>query len=192
MSANIIAAITAINICVFYYLVSEIILSIHTKDEKDKSIDQGTQRLVWILLVSCFIVAWVPVILDLGRLLILGAWLTWIGTTIMIAGIIFRQYSISVLGKFFTGQVSIQANHKLIKEGPYRHIRHPSYLGILIITAGLGIALSNWVSIILCVVLSAIGIIRRIKVEEKELESHFGKQYEDYKKCTWAVIPYIY
>ena len=110
----------------------------------------------------------------------------------MICGIVFRQYVIVVIGKFFTAQVQIQADHELIKVGPYRYIRHPSYLGILILALGLGIALANWISLLLCVVLPLIGIMRRIRVEEKTLEKYFGKQYQDYQKSTWAFIPYIY
>jgi protein-S-isoprenylcysteine O-methyltransferase Ste14 len=57
---------------------------------------------------------------------------------------------------------------------------------------GLGIAMANWISLILCVVLPAIGLIRRIQFEEKELEQRFGKQYQDYIKNTRRVIPFIY
>jgi protein-S-isoprenylcysteine O-methyltransferase Ste14 len=192
MNSSIIAAIIVINFCIFYYLVTEIILSIRTKQRTRTEVDRGTQQLVWILLVACFIIVWVPVILDFGRLLVLGDWLTWVGVAIMICGIIFRQYAIAILGKFFTGQVQIQADHQIIKAGPYRTIRHPSYLGILILALGLGIALANWISLLLCIVLPPIGIMRRIRVEEKELEQHFGQQYQDYRKSTWAVIPYIY
>jgi protein-S-isoprenylcysteine O-methyltransferase Ste14 len=41
-------------------------------------------------------------------------------------------------------------------------------------------------------VLPVIGIIKRIQVEERELEQHFGTRYQDYRKRTWRIIPYIY
>ena len=192
MSASIIAAIVAINAVQDYYLISEIILNVRTTRGKDGAADKGTIRLVWVLVVISFIIAWLPVILDFGRLLVLGDWLTWVGVVIMISGIIFRRYAISVLGKFFTATVQIQKDHELIKAGPYHYIRHPSYLGILILTLGLGIALANWISLLLCIVLPVIGVMQRIKVEEKELEQHFGNRYLDYRKNTWRVIPHIY
>ena len=192
MSARIIAAIVVISAIQWYYLISEIILNVRTTRGKDRVADKGTIRLVWALVTVCFIFAWLPVILDYGRLLVLGDWLTWAGVAIMISGIIFRRYAIAVLGKFFTATVQIQKEHELIKAGPYRCIRHPSYLGILIIALGLGIALANWISLLLCIVLPVIGVMQRIKVEEKELEQHFGKQYLDYRKSTWCVVPYIY
>jgi len=192
MSVSIIAAIVAINAVQDYYLISEIILNVRTTRGKDGAADKGTIRLVWVLVAISFIIAWLPVILDFGRLLVLGDWLTWVGVVIMISGIIFRRYAISVLGKFFTATVQIQKDHELIKAGPYHYIRHPSYLGILILTLGLGIALANWISLLLCIVLPVIGVMQRIKVEEKELEQHFGNRYLDYRKNTWRVIPHIY
>lgn len=192
MSASIIAAVVVINVIQYYYLISEIILNVRTTRGKDGTADRGTIRLVWISLAIAFTTAWLPVILDFGRLLVLGDWLTWVGAAIMISGIIFRRYVISVLGKYFTANVQIQKDHELIKAGPYRYIRHPAYLGILIVALGLGIALANWISLLLCIVFPVIGVMQRIKVEEKELERHFGKQYQDYRKNTWCVIPYIY
>jgi protein-S-isoprenylcysteine O-methyltransferase Ste14 len=192
MSASIIAAIVVINAAEYYYLISEIVLAVRTKQGTEDEVDRGTQRLIWILLAICLIGAWVPVILDFGRLAVLGDWLTWAGVFIMICGIVFRRYVIAVLGKFFTGKVKIQADHELVMAGPYRYIRHPSYLAMLITTLGLGIALANWISLALCIVLPTIGIIRRINVEEKELNRHFGKQYQDYRKSTWRLVPYIY
>jgi protein-S-isoprenylcysteine O-methyltransferase Ste14 len=192
MNARTIVAIVAVIAVQFYYLISETRMTIRTTRRMDNSADRGTRRLVWILIVIAFDGAWLPVIFGFGRLLALGDWLTWIGVVIMTSGVVFRRYVISFLGKFFAATVQIRKDHQLIKAGPYRYIRHPSYLGILILALGDGIALANWISLLLCVVLSAIGIIRRIQVEEKEMYHHFGEQYQDYRKSTWRIIPYIY
>jgi protein-S-isoprenylcysteine O-methyltransferase Ste14 len=192
MSASTIAAIVVIIAVQIYYLISETRMTVRTTRGMDNSADRGTRRLVWILIIIAFDGAWVPVIFNFGRLLALGNWLTWVGVFIMISGVAFRRYVISFLGKFFTATVQIRKDHQLIKTGPYRYVRHPSYLGILILALGDGIALANWVSLLLCIVLPAIGIIKRINVEEKELSSHFGGQYQDYRKNTWRIIPYVY
>jgi protein-S-isoprenylcysteine O-methyltransferase Ste14 len=192
MSASTIAAIVAIIAVQSYYVISETMMTIRTTRGMDNSADRGTRRLVWILISISFNGAWFPVIFDFGRLFALGDWLTWVGVAIMISGVVFRRYVISFLGKFFTATVQIHKDHQLIKAGPYRYIRHPAYLGILILALGDGIALANWISLLLCIVLPTIGIIQRIKVEEKELYHHFGEQYQDYQKSTWRIIPYIY
>jgi len=187
-----IAAVVAIIGVQLYYVISEIRMTARTTRGMDNSADRGTRKLVWILTAIAFDSAWIPVIFGFGRLLDLGDWLTWVGVLIMISGVVFRRYVISFLGKFFTATVQIQKDHRLIKAGPYHYIRHPSYLGILILALGNGIALANWISLLICIVLPAIGLIRRIKVEEKELLDHFGQQFQDYRKSTWRIIPYIY
>jgi protein-S-isoprenylcysteine O-methyltransferase Ste14 len=187
-----IAAVVAIITVQLYYLISETRMTVRTTRGMDNSADRGTRRLVWILLVIAFESAWLPVIFSFGKLLALGDWLTWLGVFIMVSGVVFRRYAIAVLGKFFTAIVQIHKDHQLIKVGPYRYIRHPSYLGILILALGNGIALANWISLLLCIALPAIGIVQRIKVEENELYYHFGEQYQDYRKITWRIIPYIY
>jgi protein-S-isoprenylcysteine O-methyltransferase Ste14 len=192
MSASTIAAIVAIIAVQSYYVISEATMTLRTTRGKDNSADKGTRKLLWILIAIAFSGAWLPVIFSYGRWLTLGDWLTWVGVAVMISGIVFRRYVISFLGKFFTATVQIHKDHQLIKNGPYRYIRHPSYLGILILTLGNGIALANWISLLLCIVLPVTGLINRIKVEEKELQHHFGEQYEDYRKSTWRLIPYVY
>jgi protein-S-isoprenylcysteine O-methyltransferase Ste14 len=187
-----IAAVVAIITVQLYYLISETRMTVRTTRGMDNSADRGTRRLVWILLVIAFESAWLPVIFSFGKLLALGDWLTWLGVFIMVSGVVFRRYAIAVLGKFFTAIVQIHKDHQLIKAGPYRYIRHPSYLGILILALGNGIALANWISLLLCIALPAISIVQRIKVEENELYYHFGEQYQDYRKITWRIIPYIY
>ena len=187
-----IAAIVAIIAVQLYYLVSETRMTNRTTREMDNSADRGTRKLVWICIIIAFDGAWLPVIFSFGKLLALGSWLTWIGVAIMVSGVIFRRYVILFLGRFFTATVQIHRDHQLVQAGPYRYIRHPSYLGILVLALGNGIALANWVSLLLCLVLPFISIGRRIKVEEEALYRNFGEEYLDYRKNTWRIIPYIY
>ncbi len=192
MIINTIAAVVVIITVQLYYVISETRMTKRTTRGMDNSADRGTRKLVWILSAIAFDGAWLPVIFGFGKLFVLGAWLTWVGVVVMISGVAFRQYAINSLGKFFTATVQIRKNHQLIKDGPYHHIRHPSYLGLLILALGNGVALANWISLLLCIALPTIGIIRRIKVEEKELYRHFGEQYQDYRKSTWRLIPHVY
>jgi protein-S-isoprenylcysteine O-methyltransferase Ste14 len=192
MIISTIAAIVAIIAVQSYYVISEVTMTIRTTRGRDNSADRGTRKLVWILCAVSFNGAWLPVIFGFGRLLVLGDWLTWVGVFIMVSGVVFRRYAIAVLGKFFTATVQIRQDHQIIRAGPYRYIRHPSYLGIIILALGDGIALANWLSLLLCIVLPVIGIMQRIKVEERELARHFGEEYQEYRKSTWHIIPYIY
>jgi protein-S-isoprenylcysteine O-methyltransferase Ste14 len=70
------------------------------------------------------------------------------GFLLFLGGLILRWYSIGYLGRYFTVDVSISAEHKLIDSGPYRYIRHPTYTGALLAFLGLGFCFGNWLSIL--------------------------------------------
>src|SRR5438445_13363821 len=70
------------------------------------------------------------------------------GFLLFLGGLILRWYSIGYLGRYFTVDVSISAEHKLIDSGPYRFIRHPTYTGAVLSFLGLGFCLANWSAIL--------------------------------------------
>lgn len=117
---------------------------------------------------------------------------TIIGFIFLVIGISFRVWSINVLGKNFTATVKITREHQLIKTGPYKIIRHPSYLGALIAIIGCPIFLNNTYTIFISCVAMMIAYYFRINVEEKTLSNHFGEFYEDYKKSTYRLLPLIW
>jgi protein-S-isoprenylcysteine O-methyltransferase Ste14 len=115
-----------------------------------------------------------------------------IGAVLVVLGLVVRITSIMTLRQFFTYSVAKVENHQLIETGLYKNIRHPGYLGQLLIFLGLSISLSNWLSILLMMIPVAIGYIYRIKVEEKFMAEQLGSDYLDYQKRTKRIIPLIY
>jgi protein-S-isoprenylcysteine O-methyltransferase Ste14 len=83
-------------------------------------------------------------------------------------------------------------NHELIETGLYKSIRHPGYLGQLIIFLGTSICLSNWASMIIMIILVLVGYLNRINVEEKFMSKELGQKYVDYQTRTKRLIPMIY
>lgn len=115
-----------------------------------------------------------------------------IGLSLFVGGIILRWYSIARLGRFFTVDVSIVSEHRLIDSGPYRFIRHPSYTGALIAFLGFGLSLGNWLSILL-VTLPILGaFLWRIQLEESVLLESLGDDYRAYIRRTKRLIPFVY
>ncbi|MFZ0452662.1 MAG: isoprenylcysteine carboxylmethyltransferase family protein [Ignavibacteriaceae bacterium] len=114
------------------------------------------------------------------------------GLVFILLGLAIRWISILTLHRFFTVDVSIQADHKIIQSGIYKYLRHPSYTGMLLSFFGLGISLNNWISF--CVILFPILyiLLKRIKIEEQVLNSSFGNDYLIYSNNTWRLIPWIY
>ena len=115
-----------------------------------------------------------------------------IGLGINLFGILLRSWSKLTLSNLFTYVVTIQDDHKLIKSGPYSLIRHPSYTGLLLQVYGNLIFFRNWYSAAFAYYFSWMFIFNRIPHEEKVLSMHYKKDWEEYKKKTWALFPPIY
>lgn len=107
-------------------------------------------------------------------------------------GIGLRIWAIQTLGHYFRTIVIIQKDHRLIQAGPYRLLRHPSYAGTVLTTVGVGIALGNWLSILLGAGGALIGFLRRISVEEAALQEHLGASYTSYMRHTWRLVPFVW
>jgi protein-S-isoprenylcysteine O-methyltransferase Ste14 len=113
------------------------------------------------------------------------------GIALMLAGVVFRWYAIRELGPFFTRRVAIQPGQRVVESGPYRLIRHPSYSGALLTLLGVGLAMTNWASLAVVIVLSFAGYSYRARVEERALTLAFGQTYVDYMKRTKRFIPFV-
>ena len=83
------------------------------------------------------------------------------GLVTMILGILFRWHAMRTLGSLFTGKVSIQSGHRLIRVGPYAYLRHPAYTGSLVAHAGLGLALANWWSLAVSTLPYVVAVVYR-------------------------------
>jgi protein-S-isoprenylcysteine O-methyltransferase Ste14 len=96
-----------------------------------------------------------------------------------------------VLGNFFSLDVGTQKGQKVVKNGPYKLVRHPSYTGLLLTVVGIGLALQSWEGVIVIILGFGFGFGYRIHVEEKLLVSKLGDEYIEYMKETKRLIPYI-
>jgi len=113
------------------------------------------------------------------------------GTCLLLAGGILRRVCFKTLGKYFTGAVIVNPDQPVIDKGPYRWIRHPSYTAGIMIFLGIGIALGNWLSIIIFFAVPCFIYPRRIKVEEKALLETIGEPYRAYMARTKRFIPFL-
>ncbi len=114
------------------------------------------------------------------------------GFLLFLGGLILRWYSIGYLGRYFTVDVSISAEHKLIDSGPYRHIRHPTYTGALLAFLGLGFCFGNWLSILFLTLPIIAAFLWRIRIEERVLREALGQNYRAYVERTKRLIPFVY
>lgn len=115
-----------------------------------------------------------------------------LGLSLLVAGIAIRWMAIYALGEYFTCTVVITDDHRLIRTGLYRHLRHPSYTGALVAHLGLGLSFTNWFSLALSSLPFLAAAMYRIHVEEQALSEAFGKEYLEYSRETKRLIPKLY
>jgi len=115
-----------------------------------------------------------------------------IGLVMLIAGIAIRWSAIRTLGKYFTGIVTIKNDHRLIRNGLYKHIRHPAYTGALLAHLGLGLSFANWFSIGFSSIPFFVAAFYRMRVEDQALRETFGEEFLDYSASTKRLIPLLY
>jgi protein-S-isoprenylcysteine O-methyltransferase Ste14 len=114
------------------------------------------------------------------------------GALLLVLGIAVRVWAIRTLGKHFTATVTLTDDHQLVRTGPYRFVRHPSYLGAFMAIMGCPIFLNAWWATGIAIAAMTIAYYLRIGVEEKMLSSYFGDKYLEYSKQTKRIIPFIW
>jgi protein-S-isoprenylcysteine O-methyltransferase Ste14 len=112
-----------------------------------------------------------------------------VGIAALLGGTVFRQWAIITLGNSFTYDVRVASDQRVISGGPYRWLRHPSYTGLLLSYAGFGLALGNWLSLAIAVILPAAGLVRRIYVEESALRTQLGSAYDEFAVGRKRLVP---
>jgi protein-S-isoprenylcysteine O-methyltransferase len=122
----------------------------------------------------------------------LPSWTLPIGASLGIAGIALRGWAIVVLGRFFSPVIRIEAGHRIVREGPYRWVRHPSYTGALLALVGVSAALGTVPGTLLTLAVGLLVFGYRILVEERMLAERFGEEYRAYARETWRLFPGIY
>jgi protein-S-isoprenylcysteine O-methyltransferase len=175
------------------YGISEVCLALTRRASKRSiSRDRHTLLLLWgVILVSVWLsiscVAWFPSAALPHRR---GFYL--IGLGLFVCGIALRWYSIWYLGRYFTVDVAIAHEHRVIDSGPYRFIRHPSYTGALLAFPGFGFGLGNWMSILAVMLPITAAFLWRIHVEERALMEALGESYRVYVQRTKRLVPFLF
>ena len=161
------------------------------KREISKSGDKGS---IWLLVISISIGYWLSFIIAYTKIGRIYHWNTLfgLGSILIVIGLIVRVTSILTLKKQFTYTVAKIENQELIETGLYKNLRHPGYLGQMIIFLGISTCLSNWISILLMIIPVLLGYLHRINIEEKFMVDQMGQKYIDYQKRTKRLIPTIY
>lgn len=155
--------------------------------------DKGSLGLLWIIIgISVFLAFNMYFAVPAAGFGDVAPAACYAGITVYVMGLSLRWYAIVYLGRFFTVNVAIAADHHLIDGGPYRYVRHPSYTGALMAFLGLGLALANWASLAILLIPIFLAFARRMRVEEAALLQGLGAPYRLYMDRTKRLIPGVY
>lgn len=175
------------------WIFSELLIGRRRAADKGKAHDRGTLKLLHLAIyASVGVGVWMAVRGISPFPQALRGPLSWTGCTMMALGIAFRWWAVRVLAEHFTVDVDIRPGHRLVRRGPYRWLRHPSYTGALLTFHGFALALGSVVALLLIVVVVTGAFLWRIHVEEGALKAAFGPAYDDYARETWRLLPWVW
>lgn len=155
--------------------------------------DRGTKRVVVLALVGAILAS---VFIASSAPALRGGANTWatlgLGVAVLAAGEGLRVWAVATLGRFFRREVTIVSGQTVVETGPYRFVRHPAYLGDLLIAFGFGLAWGSWVGAFVALAVALVGHLPRIHVEEQTLREALGEPYERYASRHFRLLPGVW
>jgi protein-S-isoprenylcysteine O-methyltransferase len=115
-----------------------------------------------------------------------------VALALMTLGVGIRIWAAITLGRFYTTTLMITEGHRVVTNGPYSRIRHPGYLGEMLLWTGFGILSSDLITALLLPMLFVAAYLYRISVEERMLTQELGDDYVQYRRRTRKLIPFVY
>jgi protein-S-isoprenylcysteine O-methyltransferase Ste14 len=112
------------------------------------------------------------------------------GLAVTVAGIGLAVWARFILGRNWSAMVTIKQDHRLIRTGPYSVVRHPIYSGLLLALFGTAFVVGE-VRGFAAFAFAFVAWIIKSRAEERFLREEFGQEYEDYRRQTYAFVPYI-
>jgi len=154
--------------------------------------DRGSKLCIIVAIAAGLVLAFRLRAAEGARIAPPNVWPVYAAGLFLVAGLVIRVVAVATLRNFFTTTVTVSAGQKLIRSGPYAHIRHPAYLGSILIFAGIGFSFNNWLSLLALLACVVPAFLYRIGVEERALAARFGDEYAVYARKTKRLLPGIY
>lgn len=114
-----------------------------------------------------------------------------LGVVLVVFGCGFAMLARRLLGANWSAAVTLKHDHSLVQNGPYRYVRHPIYTGLVLAFAGNALALAEWRGL-LALLMVCVSLVFKLRREERWMLEHFGTAYTNYRRGSWALLPWIY
>ncbi len=176
------------------YMTGGVLYAWRSRKSVPAVLEERSDRSFWLILPGFLVIFFASPaeFLFLPRLLPRTLWMEIMGLALILAAFALRIWTRLSIRGLYTGHVQIQADHRLVQEGPYRHIRHPGYMGFLLMGLGIAVGYSSWIGLAAVPLLLYPGLYYRMKVEENLLEQRSGEEYRQYAARTGRVVPKLW
>jgi protein-S-isoprenylcysteine O-methyltransferase Ste14 len=149
-----------------------------------------SRRVHELLLNAAFLLAILPIPGLRQRFLPDISMVVWAGLVLQTGSFVLGVWARRALGRHWSGEITIKVDHRLIRTGPYRLVRHPIYTAWLGMFASTAIV-SGQMHAVLGFAMAAFAYWRKIRLEEANLKNAFGPDYEAYRRETRTLIPWL-
>jgi protein-S-isoprenylcysteine O-methyltransferase Ste14 len=176
------------------WIASEVAIVIVTRTRRGGGAvrDRGSMPILWLVIFgSIWAASWFGE--THAHTILWGAgWIRTVSVALIAAGLVIRWTAILSLGRSFSVNVAIHATQTVHKTGLFHFVRHPSYLGMVLIFFAIGLRTRNWIAMAILLFPIGAAMMYRIHVEELALREAFGEEYEVYSRTTKRLFPGLY
>jgi len=155
---------------------------------------ERADRIFVVLATSIFVLSLLAIAWDFVRVQKMAFSFNLInilGLVLFFIGVIMRLVGKRTLGKYYSYGLRVLPDHRLIKYGLYKYIRHPITLAAIIYDTGIPLIFSSLYGFLLMLLLIPC-FLYRIELEESMLIERFGNEYREYIRQTKKLIPFLY
>lgn len=124
---------------------------------------------------------------HLQRLSVHGA----VGLALTVIGFAVCLVAAVTLRRSYSPTLVVKEDHKLTTHGLYRSVRHPFYLGLLMVSVGVPTFVSSLHGLLIVLAMIPL-LLNRIRIEERMMIDEYGDAYLAYRRATRKLIPFIY
>jgi protein-S-isoprenylcysteine O-methyltransferase Ste14 len=113
-----------------------------------------------------------------------------VGDALVAIGLGIAQFVV-IQNSYAAANITVEAGQKVVSTGLYGIVRHPMYVGTLILTAGVPLALGSWWGLLILIP-GLVGIAFRVLDEEKMLTQDLDGYREYTQKVPYRLVPHVW
>jgi protein-S-isoprenylcysteine O-methyltransferase Ste14 len=119
----------------------------------------------------------------------LNLFLSSLGLVASVSAMVVRNKAIKALGEDWSTRIEAKKGQRIVKNGPYKYIRHPGYLSIIIESLAVPVILNAYYTLIGVILIYIPVILLTAKLEDREMQNKIGNSFIVYKEKTGAFLP---